>query len=75
MDTPMLAERGWCMAGSSSGRSTDTSGCRGGEEGARVILRDTLRPQEACTDDPLTLHPGGDPAVGLGAKPLPADVP
>lgn len=28
MDTPMLAERGWCMAGSSKGKSTDTSGCK-----------------------------------------------
>lgn len=37
MDTPMLAERGWCMAGSSKGKSTDTSGCKEEKEWARVI--------------------------------------
>lgn len=47
MGTPMLAERGWCMAGSSSGKSTDTSGCRGERKG-RESSSDTLRLQEAC---------------------------
>lgn len=31
MDSPMLAERGWCTAGSSRGKRTDTSGCSGGK--------------------------------------------
>lgn len=57
MDSPMLAERGWCTAGSSRGKRTDTSGCSGGrwgaerggvggeeEGGARVILKSTKPP-------------------------------
>lgn len=59
MDSPMLAERGWCTAGSSRGKRTDTSGCSGGEgrggaerggvegggaRGARVILKSTKAP-------------------------------
>ncbi len=49
MDTPMLAERGWCMAGSSKGKSTDTSGCREERNGQESSSKKPQgRTQEAC---------------------------